>query len=214
MKNYRKKISKQDFKNKLFHYNEFTQTISIIRFHWRFQRQTSIISSFRLFITITTNQKHQNDWKRKRKLSRIFTREKFLIFIHRKTIRMQRFRLRYSRFEISKIEITTRYFENIRWFKEKSFWRLRDCLNAISFKIKNAIKNLRSIKLTKNQSKYIVSSTFDNANRQYINNTKNSILFHVQNVDFAKINFDNDTTNEWFDYFESISHNSENFNKQ
>ena len=82
------KITKQKFQRKiskanyLFSYNnEFTYVISIIRFRWRFQRQTSIVSNFRLFTTITTNQKRQNNWKSLRNSTEHSYRTNFLQFI-------------------------------------------------------------------------------------------------------------------------------------
>ena len=98
---FQRKISKANY---LFLYNdEFTYVISIIRFHWRFQRQTSIVSNFRLFTTITTNQKHQNNWKNLRILSKHLRKMNFLYF----NIEKQRFRSFCSFCESSKIKIRT-----------------------------------------------------------------------------------------------------------
>ena len=60
---------------------QLQQVISIIRSHWRFQRQTSIVSSFWFFIAIMTSQKRQNDWKSLRNLSKHSCEMNFSYFI-------------------------------------------------------------------------------------------------------------------------------------
>ena len=56
-----RKASKASY---LSSYNdESTYVISIIRSHWRLQRQASIVSSPRLFTAVTANQEHQSSWK-------------------------------------------------------------------------------------------------------------------------------------------------------
>ena len=171
--------------NNRFRFNKkFTQTISIIRFHWHFQWQTSIVSSFWFFITIMTNQKRRNDWKSLRNLSKHLCEMNFSYFIfkssnnHSRTmISIFTFRCRYQESEYQKHfqELIERRFKNkTKYSCQEIIWRFQydvfstienlhrsqNRLNTMSFKIKTTIENLRSIKLTENQSKYIVSSTF------------------------------------------------------
>ena len=161
-----------------------------IRFHWRFQRQASIVSSFRWFTAVTTDQKRQDDWKSLRNLSKHSFRIIFLHSSHRETIRKQRFRSFYSlkartsihsqklikRWSQSKHVIFNSHRCNAMTEKRQkhTIEKLHECNTTTWTNLfltiqsrKDAIsfkfktiKNSHLTKLTESQSKYIVSLTF------------------------------------------------------
>ena len=61
---------------------------------------------FRLFITVSTNQKRQNDWKNLRNLSKYSFKMNFRFFKSRKTTRKQRFQSIHSQFRTSNVKIS------------------------------------------------------------------------------------------------------------
>ena len=68
---------------------QLQRVISIIRFHWHFQRQTSIVSSSKLHTAVMISQERQNDWNNLRNLSKHSYRINFIYSSHQEIIRKQ-----------------------------------------------------------------------------------------------------------------------------
>ena len=95
-------------------YNKWLQSI---RSRWHFQRSTSIISNFRLFITVTTNQERQSNWKSLRSLLKLLCRMNFRNSSHTKMIRSFQFHCKaWNRISSTKNHLTT-WVKLFQWSK-------------------------------------------------------------------------------------------------
>ena len=197
-KSQEKNLNRFSKANYLFLYNDkFTYVISIIRFHWRFQRKTSIVSSFRLFTTIMTNQKHQINWKNLRNLSKLSCEMNYSYFIfkssrnHSKTmisivlISLQNIKNKnintFSR--IYRTMILTRISQNIlvRKSYDDSNKNLFDDLNFVYNAIQNQ-KDDRKFTLNKINRKSIKIYCIVNDSIAWIVNATNKIVFEIHEI--------------------------------
>ena len=110
-----KKVSKQNFKT---NYLDARKNLHKNFDHSIFNDKTSIVSSFRWFLAITTNQKRQNNWKSLRNLLKHSYAMNFSYFIFKSS-------RNHSKIIFSIVSLLMSNKNITKYFRQKITWRFQ-----------------------------------------------------------------------------------------